>query len=350
MNTVSLDGLELTIPPRRGRDMPAIAPAAKASSEPGSDPSTFAIARLTATNARLSILPRNPEKDPRVFDIFSLEMLDLTLLGPSRFTASLTNPIPEGNIETSGSFGPWNGEEPSQTPLDGEFRFAADLGTIKGIAGALAAKGEFDGTIDRIAVSGTTETPDFRIPKLRAEALPLSTTFQAVVDGTNGDVTLDPVEATLASSTFIARGDVIGTKGVKGKRVLLEVTAADARMEDVLRLTVRTAPPAMTGKLALTTSFDLPQGEPDVIDRLRLSGKVAISEAQFASDSVQGKVDQLSRRAQGRPADAMRWTSPARSCSTRLSRRRRPASVTSSSSPSTACSARAAPAPGSRSR
>jgi hypothetical protein len=75
-------------------------------------------------------------------------------------------------------------------------------------------------------------------------------------------------------------------------------------MEDVLRLTVRTAPPAMTGKLALTTSFDLPQGEPDVIDRLRLSGKVAISEAQFASDSVQGKVDQLSRRAQGRPADA----------------------------------------------
>jgi hypothetical protein len=304
MNTVSLDGLELTIPPRRGRDMPAIVPAAEASAEPGSDPSTFAIARLTATNARLSILPRNPEKDPRIFDIFSLEMLDLTLLGPSRFTASLTNPIPQGNIETTGSFGPWNGEEPSQTPLDGEFRFDADLGTIKGIAGALASKGKFDGTIDRIAVSGTTETPDFRIPKLRAEALPLSTTFQAVVDGTNGDVTLDPVEATLASSRFVARGDVIGTKGVKGKRVLLEVTSDDARMEDVLRLTVRTAPPAMAGKLTLTTSFDLPQGEPDVIDRLRLSGSVTISEATFASDSVQSKVDQLSRRAQGRPADS----------------------------------------------
>jgi hypothetical protein len=305
MNNVSLDGLELTIPPRRGRDMPAIVPAAdKTESERSSDPSRFAIATLTATNARLSILPRNPEKDPRVFDIFRLEMRDLTLLGPSRFTASLTNPIPEGHIETSGSFGPWNREEPSQTPLEGEFRFNADLGTIKGIAGALQSKGGFDGTIDRIAVSGTTETPDFRIPKLKAAALPLSTTFQAVVDGTNGDVTLDPVEATLASSTFIARGDVIGTKGVKGKRVLLEVTSENALMEDILRLTVRTTPPAMTGRVALTTSFDLPQGEPDVIDRLRLSGKVKISGGQFASDSVQGKVDQLSRRAQGRPADS----------------------------------------------
>ena len=304
MNDVSLDGLELTIPPRRGRDMPAIVPNESGGSEPSSDPATFAIARLTATNARLSILPRNPEKDPRVFDIFTLEMRDLTLLRPSQFTASLTNPIPEGHIETSGSFGPWNREEPSRTPVEGEFRFDADLGTIKGIAGALASKGGFDGTIDRIAVSGTTETPDFRIPKLKAGALPLSTTFKAIVDGTNGDVTLDPVEARLASSTFIARGDVIGTKGVKGKRVLLEVTSDSALMEDILRLTVPTTPPAMTGKVALTTSFDLPQGEPDVIDRLRLSGKVKISGAEFASDSVQRKVDQLSRRAQGRPTDA----------------------------------------------
>lgn len=304
MNTVSIDGLELTIPPRRGRDMPAIVPTGPTSSGPSPDPSTFAIARLTATNARLSILPGNPEKDPRVFDIFALEMLDLTLLRPSRFTASLTNPIPVGHIETTGSFGPWNGEEPSQTPVEGKFRFDADLGTIKGIAGALDAKGGFDGTIDRIAVSGTTETPDFRIPKLRAAALPLRTTFQAVVDGTNGDVTLDPVEATLASSTFVARGDVIGTKGVKGKRVVLEVTSTAARMEDLLRLTVRTTPPVMAGTVALTTSFDLPQGEPDVIDRLRLSGSVTISEAKFASDSVQGKVDQLSRRARGRPADS----------------------------------------------
>lgn len=306
MNRVSLDGLEVTIPPRRREDMPSLNSGGEepADTDSQSSPSTFAIATLMATNARLSILPRNPDKDPRVFDIFSLEILDLTLLEPSRFTATLTNPIPAGTIETTGSFGPWNGDEPSQTPVEGEFQFDADLGTIKGIAGALHATGEFDGTIDHIATSGKTETPDFRIPKLKAAALPLITTFKAIVDGTNGDVHLDPVDARLASSRFIARGAVTGTKGVKGKRVTLDITSDDARMEDILRLTVRTDPPAMSGKVVLTTSFDLPQGEPDVIDRLRLKGSLKISEAQFSSDSVQGKVDELSRRAQGRPEDA----------------------------------------------
>ena len=225
LKTVSLDGLELTIPPRRRQDMPSLAPADEPAGKDPSDPSTFAIARLTATNARLSILPRNPAKDPRIFDIFTLEVLDLTLLTPSHFTASLTNPIPEGYIETTGTFGPWNGEEPSQTPVDGQFQFDADLGTIKGIAGALHATGGFDGIIDRIAVSGTTDTPDFRIPKLHAAALPLTTSFHAIVDGTNGDVQLNPVDARLGASRFLAKGFVVGTKGVKGKRVLLEVTS-----------------------------------------------------------------------------------------------------------------------------
>ena len=303
LNAVALDGLEVTIPPRRRQDMPSLVPRGNEIEEPPTDRSSFAIARLTATNARLSILPRNPEKDPRIFDIFALEILDFTLVAPSQFTASLTNPVPEGYIETSGRFGPWNGEEPSETPVDGRFLFDADLGSIKGIAGALHAAGDFDGIIDRIAVSGTTDTPDFRIPKLKAAALPLATRFHAIVDGTNGDVQLDPVEARLAKSRFVAKGFVVGTKGIKGKRVLLDVTSMDARMEDILRLTVRGHPPAMTGAVTLSTSFDLPQGSQDVIDKLRLSGSVTIANAQFASDSVQGKVDELSRRAQGRPTD-----------------------------------------------
>ena len=302
LGQVTLDGLEVTIPPRRRHDMPALVPSDTSDGEEG-DPSRFAIATLTATNARLSILPRDPAKDPRVFDIFSLEIHDFTLLTPSRFTASLTNPVPEGRIETSGSFGPWNRDEPSGTPVDGQFQFDADLGTIKGIAGALHATGEFGGPVDRIGVTGTTRTPDFRVPKLKAHALPLATTFKAIVDGTNGDVQLDPVDARLGASRFLAKGFVVGTKGVKGKRVLLDVTATDARMEDVLQLTVRTATPPMSGALTLTTSFDLPQGEADVIDKLRLGGTVAIADARFASDAIQGKVDELSRRARGRPDD-----------------------------------------------
>lgn len=300
VSDVSLDGLEVTIPPRRRDDMPSLGGRPGGQSTGRRD---LAIDTLTATNTRLSIMPRNPEKDPRVFDIFSLEVRDLTLVSPSTFVASLINPVPVGTIETSGSFGPWDREEPGDTPLEGRFTFDADLGSIKGIAGALDAEGQYSGPVDRIVAAGNTRTPDFSIPKLKALALPLETTFRAVVDGTNGDVQLEQVDAKLAESVFIAKGFIVGTKGVKGKRILLDVTSTDARMADILSLTVRGQPPAMSGAVALTTSFDLPQGEEDVIDKLKLAGTVTIKRARFASDTVQDKVDDLSRRARGRPED-----------------------------------------------
>jgi hypothetical protein len=300
VSDVSVDVLEITIPPRRRADMPSPGGTGGTSQGGGRN---FAIETLTATNTRLSIMSRNPEKDPRVFDISSLQLRDLTLVSPSTFVASLTNPVPVGTIETEGSFGPWDRDEPGNTPLDGRFTFDADLGTIKGIAGDLDASGHYAGPLDRIVATGTTRTPDFSIPKLKAAALPLETTFRAVVDGTNGDVQLEQVEARLAESLFVATGFIVGTKGVKGKRVLLDVTSTGARMEDMLRLTVRTMPPAMSGTARLTTSFDLPQGDEDVIDKLRLAGTVTIAGARFASDTVQDKVDELSRRARGRPGD-----------------------------------------------
>jgi len=303
LESVTLDGLEITIPPRRRQDMPGLI-AGPGGTPPGpADQSGFAIATLDASNARLTILPGDPAKDPRVFDIHSLRMEQLTLLTPSTFVASITNPVPAGRVDTSGSFGPWHGDEPGDTPLDGQFRFDADLGSIRGIAGALHATGRFDGALGRIAVAGTTETPDFGIPKLEAAAMPLSTRFRAVVDGTNGDVQLESVDAQLADSPLVAKGFVVGTKGVKGKRVLLDITATEARIEDLLRLTVRTSPPMMRGIVALAASFDLPPGEGDVLDRLRLGGSVTISGAHFESDAVQGKIDAFSRRARGRPGD-----------------------------------------------
>ncbi len=299
IHEVALDGLEITIPPNRRADMPSgVGGSGSADNGP-----PFSIATVTATNARLSIMPRRADKDPRVFDIHSLQIRDLTFVSPSTYVASLTNPIPEGRIETEGAFGPWDREEPSNTPLDGRFTFDADLGTIKGIAGMLTSNGAFGGPLNHIIATGSTRTPDFRIPKLKAAALPLETTFRAVVDGTNGDVQLERVEARLAGTTFIAQGFVVGTKGIRGKRVLLDVTSANARMADILSLTVRSSPPAMTGLATLTTSFDLPQGPADVLDKLRLAGKVSVSGARFTSDAVQDKVDELSQRGQGRPKD-----------------------------------------------
>jgi len=310
---VMLDGLEITIPPQRRADMPSLsgpssgddgdASAPDNGSVAGDSGPPFSIQTVTATNARLSIMPKRADKDPRIFDIYALSIHDLTFVTPSTFVASLTNPIPQGLIETNGAFGPWNRDEPSETPVEGRYIFNADLGTIKGIAGAVAAQGQFNGVVNHIATSGSTKTPDFRLPKLKASALALQTTYRAVVDGTNGDVHLEHVDVHLGGSTFIAKGLIVGTKGIKGKRVVLNVTSEKALMADILRLTVRTLPPAMTGAVRLKASFDLPQGPADVLDKLRLEGQVAVNGARFTTPTVQDKVDELSQRGLGRPKD-----------------------------------------------
>ncbi len=296
---VHLDGLEVTIPPGRRKDMPDVG----VKSDSSKEQSRLVIRRLLAHDARLSVLPKNPKKNPRVFDIFDLTMSDLGFDSPSPFKATVTNPIPFGTIETQGTFGPWAAIEPRETPLSGDFTFAADLGTIKGIAGSLTSTGNYNGTIERVASSGKTQTPDFRIPKLKATSMPLTTSYDALVDGTNGDVELTRVDVRLGQSDLRATGNVIGTKGVKGKRVYLNVKSGNARMEDILSLTVRSQPPALTGLVQLETIFDLPQGDRDVVDRLRLDGRVSVKKALFTADSIQDRVDNLSRRGSGRPDD-----------------------------------------------
>ena len=133
------------------------------------------------------------------------------------FTATLTNPLPKGQIETKGTFGPWKKGDPGGTPLAGTYSFQnADLGTIKGIGGILSSTGEFVGELERIAVKGETHVPDFHVD-ISGQPVALDTTYEAVVDGTDGDTYLNVVNARFLQTALTAKGAVTGTKGVKGK-------------------------------------------------------------------------------------------------------------------------------------
>ena len=39
------------------------------------------------------------------------------------YKAVLTNPLPKGSIDTTGTFGPWQREDPGSTPLTGSYTF-----------------------------------------------------------------------------------------------------------------------------------------------------------------------------------------------------------------------------------
>jgi hypothetical protein len=300
-NHIALDGLEINIPPggpdfseHYGRAANSDAP-----EQPSSSP--IHIERLDASDAVLRLIPKRADKEPREFLIHRLQMEGVGVESRMPFRAELTNPIPRGEIKTGGRFGPWSRESPGATPIDGKYSFNdVDLSTIKGIAGTLTSTGEFRGALGRIEVKGETRTPDFSL-NIAKNALPLTTTFEAIVDGTDGDTYLNAVNAKLRQTPFLAKGAITGARGVKGRTVKLQVQIADGRIEDLLLLSVKTPEPLLSGRLALHTDFLLPPGKEDVVDRLRLAGEFGLSSGQFRDPKLQEKLGGMSARASGDP-------------------------------------------------
>jgi len=308
LKDVKVEGLNVRIPPgglsphdeadddqpQRPKDLPP--PAVAATPPP---PSKVLIDSIHAKRARLEIASRRADRLPRIFDIENLVMRGFGRVEGAEFHAGLINPIPRGRIETSGNFGPWNGEDPDLTPLKGEYAFKnANLDDIKGIGGTLSSVGTYSGMLGRVDVEGQTETPNFSID-IAGHQVPLQTRFKAIVDGTNGDTWLEHVDAKLARTTIVARGAVVRTRNVKGRRVSLDLQIDHGYIEDLLRLAVKTTKNPMLGTIDLKTKFLLPQGENDVVDRLQLNGTFRLAQATFTNFDVQRKINVLSSRGRG---------------------------------------------------
>ena len=320
VTNLAVDGLDIEIPPDRNRDHADDAGAgAEAGRTSAHQPDqgrvdnrrglarTIVVDEMVATNARLVIIPRDAGKNPKVWSIHHLKMHALGVDQPMPFEATLTNAVPPGEIGTRGSFGPWNAESPGLTPLDGTFVFDhADLGVFKGISGILSARGRFGGSLNRIEVDGETDTPQFRVSS-GGNPVPLHAAYHAIVDGTNGNTTLDPVNASFLNTSLVAKGAVIDdTPGRPGRVVMLDITMDRARLEDVLLLAVKSPRPPMSGALRLTSTFVLPPGERDVVERLRLGGRFAIAGTRFTDAGVQTKINELSHRSRGKTPEQAR--------------------------------------------
>ncbi len=310
LKTVLLDGLEINIPAGgldsgKNQDQPASRGAGITAPPPPDHPAshgastTVLVDLLVARTAALEIASKDPTKLPRRFDIHDLEMRHIGEASGAPFRAALTNPKPKGRIDTEGTFGPWHAEDPRLTPIRGEYLFgSANLDTIKGIGGTLSSGGRYRGVLERIEVTGQTETPDFVID-IAGQPLPLATTFEAVVDGTNGNTWLERVEATLRQTTIVARGAVVRARDVKGRHIALDVTIDGGRLEDLLALAVKSTIPPVTGAVTVRTHLVIPAGEEDVVDKLQLKGEFQLAEARFTNLDVQRRVNTLSRRGQG---------------------------------------------------
>jgi len=95
---------------------------------------TIVVDQFICEDAKLVINTSRPGKPPLEFAIGDLKMKDVGPGQPFHFDATLVNPKPVGDIQSKGLFGPWQQDNPRDTPVQGDYSFTkADLGTIKGI-------------------------------------------------------------------------------------------------------------------------------------------------------------------------------------------------------------------------
>jgi hypothetical protein len=296
IGTVNISGMTITIPPRqiRQQGQPSVQHKGKIK---------ILVDDLIFNDSRLILQNFNPNKDPKVWILQHIVAHDFGPYKPLHYDALLSNAIPRGEIHATGNFGPWNTESPGDSSITGSYTFEhADLNTIKGISGILHSAGEFSGQLDRIEVTGATDTPDFSLDTAE-HPMPLHTTFHAIVDGLSGDTYLTPVIARLGRSDFTCSGAIINIRG-KGHIINLDVHVPNGRIEDFLRLAVKSREPIMTGRLTMNSRLNIPPGKESVSKKIELKSGFTLREIHFTDPKTEDKLDEMSLRAQGRPKEA----------------------------------------------
>jgi hypothetical protein len=300
VSRVVVDGMEIQVPPRAHGRPPQ--PAAVASASGTSSPDVI-VANVIIRNASLVLQPGDPRRLPLQFDIQSLQLKSVKAGAPMKYDASLVNAGPPGNIYVSGGFGPWRAGDPGETPIGGDYLFEnADLGVFAGIAGTLDSTGHFEGELSALKVRGEAKVPDFRL-RISNNALPLRARFTALVDGTNGNTVLQPVEATLGSTRFTTSGGIIRHEADQPRAISLTMSMPDGDLRDVLRLAMKGAP-FMDGRLTLDSKIDIPPLTGKVREKLMVDGRFTVLGGKFLHSTIQNQIEAISKRAQGNPQAA----------------------------------------------
>jgi hypothetical protein len=299
---VRLDGMDINIPPKGKR--PQLNDYENEAAEARKDSSTTGviIEKVIVTDSNLNILPEDKKKTPLHFALHRVRLESVGVDTAMKYNAELTNAQPPGEIVSQGSFGPWTADEPRDTALDGAYKFDnADLGVFDGIAGVLHSNGQFEGRLDSIAVRGQATVADFRL-KISGNRVPLSTRFDVLVDGTNGNTILRPVSGRLGKTSFTTSGGIIKHENEDARAIRLDVSMPKGDLEDLLRLAMK-GQPFMEGVIALKTKIEIPPLTGKVREKLRLDGNFELLQGKFLRSSIQDKIDMLSRRGQGQPGN-----------------------------------------------
>jgi AsmA-like C-terminal region len=256
------------------------------------------IEELRADNALLELATGHTGENKLVFEIHHALFHNIGGRNAVPFQVSLRLPVPPGEVESSGSIGPWKDEKGTvrSTAISGKYLLTrADLGVFKALGGIVSSHGEFSGNLERLNVAGMTDSPNFEV-KESGHQFHLSTHFRGVLDMKTGDLALPSLEARLGNTNLIAHGSVSG----KPKTVTLDVTHGQGEIQDLILLFSDAKRSPVLGPVVFQTNIVLPPEHRPFKERVRLTGNFSINRASFTSANTQKDVDQLSERAEGK--------------------------------------------------
>jgi hypothetical protein len=118
--TVFVKGAQLHIPPHGPQHIPRVMDGPKKASQPRI---SLVVDKIVCTDSRLTIETSKPGKLPLVFDIANVTLTDVGASKPFVYDATLKNPRPVGDVHSTGHFGPWQSDDPRETPIDGNYQF-----------------------------------------------------------------------------------------------------------------------------------------------------------------------------------------------------------------------------------
>lgn len=286
---IVLNGLYVRIPPRGTGTKPI---------QNQNTSTKMRVGEIDANGATLEI-GRRGDKPPLKFEIHLLTVKSISANTAMHYSATLTNALPPGEIVSTGSFGPWNSNDPAQTPLSGTATFRnANLSAFSGIAGTLSSDQDFQGTLGRIEVRGKVDIPHFKLTKTDNQE-PLASQFRVIVDAMNGDVFLHQVDALLVRTRIIAHGSIAGKTGQKGKTTFVVLAIDHGRIQDVLRLFSTETHPPMDGVADFRAQITVPPLGQPFLREVMAHADFQVHEGTFEKPSTQQNVNTLSERARG---------------------------------------------------
>jgi hypothetical protein len=249
------------------------------------------IENLTAHGAELNI--RGGQ-----FAVSRLHLTDVNGDGPTGIRTTIKPPHPrQATLDVDGQAGPF--QKPlGQIAIKGAFRLAgAQLAEYKGLAGTLNGKGNFEGLLAAVRVTGEAVATQFEVNS-SGHPLTLRTKYDADVNGETGEVQLQHVSSSFGRTTLAITGKV------NEDVTELDFDSKSARIEDLLIMFTKSDTPALRAPIVLRAHVELPHDRQPFLRRLRLDGRFRIDNAVWGKSRTQVRVNSLSARAQGDTEEA----------------------------------------------